>query len=70
MLRMELVLDIGFRVNEVACRHPDIFGITVVCLCDVYIPYFHCFHFHALHRETGDIVPYLVHQLKNCLLFQ
>lgn len=37
MLRMELVLDIGFRVNEIACRHLDIFGITVVCYCDVYI---------------------------------
>lgn len=39
MLRMELVLDIGFRVNEIACQHLDIFGITVVLLCDVYIPY-------------------------------
>lgn len=47
MLRMKFVLDIGFRVEEIACRHLDIFGIDVVCLCDIYVPYFHCFHFHA-----------------------
>lgn len=35
ILRMESVLDIGFRVNEIACRHFNIFGNTVVCLCDV-----------------------------------
>lgn len=30
MQRMELMLDIGFRVNEIACRRSDIFGIAVV----------------------------------------
>lgn len=70
MLRMELGLVIGFRVNEIASRHLDIFRITAVCLCDVYIPYFHCFHFHAEHRETGHIVPHLVHQLMNRIFFK
>lgn len=63
ILRMELVLDIGFRVDEIACRHLDIFGNTVVSLCDIYIPYFHCFHFHASCRQTGRSIPYLVHYL-------
>lgn len=35
MPRMELVLDVGFKVNELACQRLGIFGITVVLLCDV-----------------------------------
>lgn len=29
----------------IACQHSGIFGNSAVCLCDVCIPYFHCFHF-------------------------
>lgn len=47
MLRMESVLVIGFKVKEIACWPLDTFAIDVVCLCDIYVPYFDCFHFHT-----------------------
>lgn len=36
ILRMELVLDMGSRVKEIACWHLNIYGNTVVCLCDIH----------------------------------
>lgn len=47
-LRIEPVLDIGFAVKEIVCRHLDIFGIDVVCLYEIYVPYFHCSHLSRL----------------------